>query len=167
VKAVSDAGPLIHLSWIDRIDLLDALFDEVVVPEAVRDEILRAAPGVHGVGVLRDALRTGRITVQAVVDASSVEAHAADLDPGEAEAIVLMREGHGDIILLDDRRARTRAAGLGLRMTGTIGILQAARGRGLVSAVLPFVAELRQRGFRIAPALLARIEREDSAGGEA
>jgi predicted nucleic acid-binding protein len=42
VRAVSDAGPIIHLSWIGQLELLEGLFEEVLVPEAVRDEVLPA-----------------------------------------------------------------------------------------------------------------------------
>lgn len=28
MRAVSDAGPLIHLSWIDQVDLLERIFEE-------------------------------------------------------------------------------------------------------------------------------------------
>jgi predicted nucleic acid-binding protein len=41
VTAVSNAGPIIHLSWIGRLDLLAALFEEGLVPLAVREEVLR------------------------------------------------------------------------------------------------------------------------------
>lgn len=38
MRVVSNAGPIIHLSWIDRLSLLPQLFEEVLVPVAVRDE---------------------------------------------------------------------------------------------------------------------------------
>ncbi len=44
MRAVADAGPLIRLSWIDRLDLLGALFDQVLVPVAVWNEV--TPPGV-------------------------------------------------------------------------------------------------------------------------
>ena len=49
MRAVSNAGPIIHLSWIDLLDLLAALFEEVLVPVAVREEVLRAGPHVPGI----------------------------------------------------------------------------------------------------------------------
>ncbi len=48
MRAVSDAGPLIHLSWIDQLALLDRLFEEVIVPPAVRDEVLASPAGTLG-----------------------------------------------------------------------------------------------------------------------
>lgn len=58
MRAVANAGPLIHLSWIGRLDLLPALFDEVLVPLAVQDEVLHAGPDVLGLAALRAAFAT-------------------------------------------------------------------------------------------------------------
>ena len=43
---VADTGPLNYLILIGHIDILEALYGEVVIPPAVRDEMLdRSAPG--------------------------------------------------------------------------------------------------------------------------
>lgn len=161
MRAVSDAGPLIHLSWIGRLDLLQELFDEVIAPAAVRDEVLRVGPEITGAALLREALADGRPAVRAVHDHAAVEALRAELDQGEAEALVLMGEADADIVLLDDRRARDRAIDQGLPVTGTLGLLRMARDRGLLPAVLPLLLELRQRGFRISADLVEQIRQEE------
>lgn len=166
MRAVADAGPLIHVSWIDRLDIFPKLFEELLVPEAVRDEVLRAGPDIPGMTALRVAFEAGWLTVQPVIDVATVENLRQMLGRGEAEAIVLMGEVNGDLILLDERRARRFAAQQGLAMTGTVGILRSARDRGLVSAVSPLLAELRRRGFRISPALLDQIRQEETAREE-
>ena len=66
MRAVSDAGPLIHLSWISHLDLLNALFDEVLVPAAVRDEVSRAKPALPGVADLHRAFAGGSLQVRDV-----------------------------------------------------------------------------------------------------
>lgn len=167
MRAVSDAGPLIHLSWIDQLDLLRTLFDEVVAPLAVRDEVLRAGPDVPGVAAIRGAFAAGWLTMQPVADPTAVGMLTAELDRGEAEAIVLMREARADVLLLDERRARGHAQREGLPMAGTIGILRLARDRGLVPAVAPLLEELRRRGFRVGAELVERVRREDAAQVEA
>lgn len=162
MRAVADAGPLIHISWIGRLDILRLVFDELVAPVAVRDEVLRAGPDMPGAAALRDAFAAGWLTVQPVIDTARVEALRPGLDRGEAEAIVLMREVNADLILLDDGRARHFATQQGLPLTGTVGILRTARDRGLVPAVLPLLSELRLRGFRISAGLVERIRREEN-----
>ena len=147
MRAVANAGPLIHLSWIDELDLLPALFEEFLVPLAVRDEVLRASPDVPGVPALR----------------AVVTFLTADLDLGESEAIVLMHEVAADLLLLDERRGRELAEGQGLPIMGTIGILRTARNRGLIPAVTPLLDELRRREFRVSAQLVEQIRREEAA----
>ncbi len=161
MRAVSNAGPIIHLSWIDRLDLLAALFEEVLVPVAVREEVLRAGPHVPGIQAIRDAFANGWLRVQSVRDSAAVLRLTAELDRGESEAIVLMRETQAGLLLLDERRARARAGREGLRLIGTIGILLQARERGLVQAVTPLLGDLRRKGFRVSAELVEQVKREE------
>lgn len=162
MRAVTNAGPLIHLSWLDRLDLLSSLFDEVIAPAAVRDEVLNAASDIAGVAALRLGLQRGCPTVQVVTDVASVKALRVWLDAGEAEALVLTKEVGANMVLLDDRRARSLALREGLAMTGTLGILRRARDTGLIAAVSPLLSSLVARGFRISEELVAQVEREET-----
>ena len=162
MRAVANAGPLIHFSWIDQLDLLPALFEEVLVPLAVQHEVLRASPDVPGVPALRVAFASDWLTTQAVADRSAVARLTADLDLGESEAIVLMREVEADFLLLDDRRGREFAERQGLPMMGTIGILRTARNRGLIPSVTPLLEELQRRQFRVSAQLVDQIRREEA-----
>jgi predicted nucleic acid-binding protein len=161
LKAVSNAGPLIHLSWIDHLDLLRHLFAEVVVPAQVADEVLRADDAVAGVTALRGVFATGLITVVEVSDLAALRERSRLLDIGEAAALELMRQLRADIVLLDDRRARIEAERLGMPMTGTVGLLKQARERGVIPSVIPILTELRRLGFWCSDALLERMQREE------
>lgn len=165
MSAVSNSGPIIHLSWIGRLDLLRIFFGDVVVPIAVRDEVLRAGPHVPGIAAIREAFAAGWLIVQPVSNVAAVMALRPGLDAGEAEAIVLMREVQAAVLLVDERRARARALQVGLPITGTLGILRSARREGLLSAVEPLLEELRRGGFRASASLVEEIRREDQALG--
>lgn len=167
MRAVSDAGPLIRLSWLDQLELLARLFDEVLVPGAVREEVLRAGPGVLGIASLHTAFTAGQVRVREVIDTAAAATLTATLHRGEAEAIVLMREEQADLLLLDDRLARDEAERRGLPIAGTIGLLRRARERGFIGAVVPLVEELRRRGFWVSAGLLERLRREEEVGGQA
>jgi len=167
VRAVSNAGPLIHLSWIDRLDLLDELFEEVVVPDGVADEILRTGTDVVGGDAIRAALAAGWLPVRAVTDKAEVAALTANLGQGEAETLVLMAQENGDLLLVDDRRARDEAERRGVPFTGTIGLLREARERGLIEAAHPLVLRLRRMGFWVSGDLVDRLEREERGRGRA
>jgi uncharacterized protein len=87
VKAVSNAGPIIHLSWINRLDILGDLFEQIVIPTAVRNEVLRAGTSVPGVLLIKNALEAGSILTSSLVERAPLAQLTVDLDLGEAEAI--------------------------------------------------------------------------------
>lgn len=158
MRAVADAGPLIHLSWVDRLGLLDGLFDEVLIPPAVQDEVLATYPGTLGLDRLRTALDSGRIRVLPPVGPTDP---APGLDRGEAEALGLAQENHPCILLTDDSPARVEAARLGIPATGTVGILVRARTQGLIQEALPIVLELRRLGQWMSDALVEFVRAQE------
>ena len=82
------------------------------------------------------------------------------LDPGEEAAINLAHDVHADAILIDDKDGRRAAVQHGLVVVGTLGILELAARRGLVS--LPEAAKrLAATDFRLAPRLIQEALRRD------
>jgi predicted nucleic acid-binding protein len=149
---VSDASPLIALQQIDQIDLLQALFGEVLIPPAVAREVTR---GVS----LHPWLKTHPLELPIageILDAS--------LGAGETEAIALAHEVCAEWLLLDERAARRLAQALGLRVAGTLGLLNRAKEKGLLGEVRPHVESLVRGGFFAAPALVSRILSEAGEG---
>lgn len=147
---VSDTSPLNYLILTGYVHLLEALYGRVAIPRAVRDELL--SPG---------APATVREWVEALPDWVQVHEPAApdatlNLDPGEREAITLALELNADLVLLDERRGRREAAGRGLAVTGTLGVLDAAARRGLVE-LSEALSRLRLTSFRVQPNLLREL----------
>jgi predicted nucleic acid-binding protein len=98
------------------------------------------------------------LVVASPEDRSRVEALSGELDPAEAEAIVLALERRADLLLVDERRRRRIARTAGLRVTGLIGVLTAAKGAGLIDAVKPVLdALIRDARFWIRPALYREV----------
>ena len=83
-----------------------------------------------------------------------------ELGRGETAAISLAHRTRATLIILDDLRARLKATGLGLRVTGTVGVLIAARREGFGPTGDDAVQLLDGAGFRLSPAL-ARALRGD------
>lgn len=142
---VTDASPLIALHQIDHLELLRRLFGAVVVPPAVAREV---APSVT---------LPGWITMRSLQQPVAGEILRASLGAGESEAISLAQELRAEWLLLDERSARRLAQALGLRVAGTLGLLNRAKEKGLLDTVRPHVEALLQRGFHATPALVERI----------
>jgi uncharacterized protein len=123
---ITDSTALIRLDRIDKLDLLPKIYPNIVAPRAVVEEFGR---------------RPEWLTVVAVRDVDAVCTVRAQLDAGEAEAIVLALENEGCTLLIDERRGRRYAIQLGLSVVGTFGILIRAKQSGqfwTLSLVLDF-----------------------------
>ena len=80
-----------------------------------------------------------------------------ELDAGEAEAIACAVQSRADWLLIDERRGRSIAEKLGVRVIGTPGILIAAKRGGQLAEVKPALNELRERaGFWMSNDLMQR-----------
>lgn len=77
-KVVTDAGPLIYLALLERFDLLDELFDEVWVPEAVHHEVVRQARNMPGASETEIAVQTGRFRSAKAENMVAVDALLTD-----------------------------------------------------------------------------------------
>ena len=118
---VSDTSPITALLTVGEVELLPRLFTQVVIPEAVRHELLRTHPRLPAwlrVALLRDRRRA--------------EAYAREVDSGEAEAIALACEMGADRLLIDERRGRRLAAREGVAVIGLVGVVLLARRGGLI-----------------------------------
>jgi hypothetical protein len=77
-----------------------------------------------------------------------LDAVSADLDEGERAAIALAVEVKADLVLIDEAAGRRVAKGLGMRITGTVGVLRLAAERGMID-VQDVLSQLRASGFYI------------------
>ena len=122
---VSDTTPLISLLKINRLDLLKKLFGDVLIPQAVFDELTDD----ERFRLEADQIREKKFIVVKPVnnpESTNILKRATGLDQGESEAIVLTDELKADLLLRDEAKGRNVSAQMGLRIMGTIGILMAA-----------------------------------------
>ena len=122
---VSDTTPLISLLKIKRIGLLEKLFGEVVIPQAVFTELTVDIRFDEEAEVIKNEKF---ISVKEVSNMASVNIlkRATGLDQGESEAIVLSDEIQADILLMDEAKGRKISDQMGIHIMGTIGILMIA-----------------------------------------
>jgi len=162
VIVVADTSVLLNLCRVEQVELLPALFREVVVPPEVASEfaqLARRTPRFAGLA-LPPWLRQQSTSV-----IPDIVRSAAGLDAGEVAALALAVEIHADAILVDERRGHEVALQLGLRAIGVLGILLQAKANGLLPLVAPALDRLeRDAGFWMTPALRARVMRSAGEG---
>jgi predicted nucleic acid-binding protein len=126
---IADASPLVALGRVGRLDLLQTIFGELAIPDAVWHEVVEADPAKPGSKEIATATWIRKLQVR---DLGLVSLLRHDLGAGEAEAIVLARETSADFLLMDERLGRSAAQRLGLKAVGLVGVLVEARERGLL-----------------------------------
>lgn len=158
-RAAVDSSTPIHLARIGRVPLLDELFDAVLLPSAVWDEVVVQGDGLPGAKEMRSARQDGWMAVVDIEDPDTVDRAGGALDPGEAEAIALALQEDADALVLDEAAARRAARDRGLPTTGTVGLLLAGYRRGHVDDLEQELEDLRETGFWIGDRLVREILR--------
>lgn len=133
---VADASALIALSACDSLPLLDALFGNVLVPEAVFFEVAGA-----------DKPQSSRLLsyLQGKVRAVNMQRFVyldAFADAGETEAMLLYKEVAADYLLIDDKRGRKVAKINQIKTVGSLGVLLLAKRAGLIPRVAPLIEQI-------------------------
>ncbi len=149
---VADSGPLIALARLGLLSLPARLFREALVTATVWDEVSRG-PHAAELLALNAAVQAGHLRV--VSDPTGVVLQMTEprIDAGERSAIALALSV-GAVVLVDEKRGRAVAEGLGLHVLGTLGLLVRARDVGIVDRVRPLAEALLQGGYHLARPLV-------------
>lgn len=157
--AVADTRRLNYLVWIESVEILPQLYGKVIIPPEVHEELLVAdAP---------DVVRSWAIALPDWIKVQTPDASLLDdprwqsLHRGERAALARTTSHQPSILLIDDRAGSAIARGLGLSITGTLGVLDEAARRKLIS--LPSaIHRLEQTSFRYPKAIVAKLLEEDA-----
>jgi predicted nucleic acid-binding protein len=142
---MSNTSPLTNLAAIGQFDLLRRLYGDLLIAEAVWEELNAGGQAWPG---REEVVGATWIARRAVVNRPLVTALRERLDPGEAETIALAVECPPAFILMDEKEGRHAAHRFGLKTVGVVGVLIEAKARGLIAEVGPLLERLRQEaGF--------------------
>lgn len=140
LKVVSNTTPIISLLKLNRLDLLQKLYSQIYIPQAVYNEIEAG----KSKGYYKDLSKIDWIKIIEIQNKQAVN-YFLDLDEGEAEAIILANELKADLIILDEKLGRFHAKHAKLKVTGTIGVLIKAKSEKLIYSLKPLLDELTDK----------------------
>jgi predicted nucleic acid-binding protein len=137
---VANTTPIISLASIGRLDILEKLFGNVMIPEAVYQEI-KAKPG-YGYEQVDGAF----IEVRAIQGLLYKDFLLTQLDSGEAETIILAKEVNADFVIIDENLGYRIANNAGLTAVRTLSLLLKAKEKGHIEQVKPLLDEMITKG---------------------
>ncbi|MCH5254116.1 MAG: DUF3368 domain-containing protein [Lachnospiraceae bacterium] len=150
-KVVVNTTPLIALSHVGQLDILKELYGEIIIPEAVYEELSVKEESICKKAVDRSV---DWIRVENVKNQMAKTMYKTQLHDGEVEVMILSKEIAADIVIIDDANAKKHAKYLGLPVTGTLGVLIKAKQEGYVNELRPILSQMVEEGIYISQSLI-------------
>ena len=138
---IADAGPIFSLALVDKLDVLDKLFDDIRISKAVWEEISSDDTKPFHARIV-SFFQNKVETIKGRNDLTFI------MDYGESESVILYKELDADFLLIDDKKARNIAENYNINCVGTIGILIKAKELGIIDSLKPiFTSFLNNKRF--------------------
>ena len=152
---VANSTPIILLEKVGQLGLLERLYSSVLIPEAVYAEVITEGEIKRGG---HDYLSSNHcVKIAKVQNTEAKLLFSTNLHEGEVETILLAIEKSADLCILDDLVARKYAKNVGLVITGTLGVIIAAKNKGHIDAVKPIMNRLLDVGMHIGNELYSTV----------
>ena len=148
---IADSSALVALSLCDCLALLEKLFGEVKVPQAVFDEVCVLNKAESAALKAYLAGKVCNVAINTNIEKTN------GLGKGELSAISLYKHMSADLLLIDDARARKVAYLNNLEVMGSLGVLLLAKQKGLIPAIKPYLGRLRCSDIYINENLLDKV----------
>ncbi len=140
---ISDTSCLILLEKIGELELLHKVFGEILITQDVADEYGLTLPNW--------------ISIQNPTNRKYQKILEASVDRGEASAIALAVELTDCLLIIDDLKGRNLAETLGIKITGTFGLILEAKLSGKIDSVKPLLAKIKQTDFHFSADIEKKI----------
>ena len=134
-SAIVDAGPIFSLAVIDKLQILDQVFNQVTIPRAVWKEITLDKTTTF-YNLIETYFKTKIVDIKGFNELTFV------MDYGESESVILYKELNADFLLIDDKKARNIAENFNVRCVGTLGVLSKAKEAGMIEHLRPIFMSL-------------------------
>lgn len=133
--AVSDAGPIIALPEINRLDILKSLYSSVVITDIVAREAGLVLP--EWINVTND------------YDTEQYKSFKVVLDAGEASAIAFCLNQDNTVLIIDERKGRKIARENSIEIVGLLGVIVKPQKSGSITDGKDVLDARVNNGFRI------------------
>jgi predicted nucleic acid-binding protein len=156
-QIVINSSPLITLCKSAQVDLLPQLFQSIIVPSAVWQEVTTSTHNDLASALLPSlpwVKHENFIAVPTLIQ-------AWDLGAGESEVLAYALKNPSFLAVIDDAAARRCARSLGINSIGTVGLFILAKRRNLIAEVMPCIQKLRDAGLWMSDDLI-KIVRQQS-----
>ncbi len=140
---IADAGPIIALCKIQKLRLLNQLFETCFITEEVYQEVISGND--IAVNCLQSAVKNQHIKVVSIKNINSDLLILLDL--GEVSSISLALKQKHCALLIDEAKGRHVAKQYKLSVIGLAGLLILAKKHHLINTVLPLLIDVRNNGY--------------------
>ena len=134
---IADTSCFIILTKINELELLHQVYAEITTTVEILSEFGAPLPDW--------------IKIKSVGDKQTQQLLEMQIDKGESSAIALALETHDPTVIIDDFKARKVAERLGIKTTGTIGVIVKAKLKGIIPLIKPILKKIKQTDFRLSP----------------
>jgi len=137
---ISNSSPLIALARINHLFILKSLFGQIYIPDSVFQEtVLQSNVEIQTKNILQ--------TIDNyifIVKPRTAYLFQRRLDFGEQGVINLAIDKQADFLLMDDKKARKEAQGLGFKTLKTAILLKRAEKLGIIKSYSDVIKELEK-----------------------
>ncbi len=142
---ISNTSPIFYLHRLRLLDLLQKLYQEIIVPKTVVAELEAGRRQGEDVPAI-DSYEWIKIRA---IRSPQILGLSTDFGPGETEVLALALEESDSLVIIDEKLARKIARLRDLRVTGTAGVLLKAKQEGHILAVKPLLDRLQEIHFHL------------------
>ncbi len=157
ITVISNSTPIIELTLLGKLELLNELFEKVYVTRQVYEEIVTGEKKNTGAMELKECIENGNIIMYNIVNNKFVDLMYGRLHKGELSVIVAAKELKTNYVLMDDASGRKMADEINLVPIGTVGILKLAKNKGYIPKIKPLIDKMIENNFRISLKLYNEI----------
>jgi hypothetical protein len=149
-RIICSTTPILSLIKINKLDLLQQLYGQIIIPNAVYKEVEEGKFSNH----YQDLKTINWIKIETLN--KNLQLPNFGLDAGEEEVIQLALQINADFVIIDETLGRKIALQNNIRLTGTIGLLLKAKEKNLISSVRTELDLLLSEGIWISKKLYQR-----------